>query len=60
MNSNKSFQVFIFKVTREYHDFFSRLSLNTVNKNKIKDARVSFEIIYLSMGSAKALPMGSN
>ena len=34
MNTTTGFQVLISKVTREYHHFFVRVSLNTVNKIK--------------------------
>ena len=46
MNTTTDFQVLISKVTREYHNFFVRVSLNTVNKNKIKHERVSYETIH--------------
>ena len=47
MNTTTGFQVLISKLTREYHHFFVRVSLNTVNKNKIKYEGVSFETIHL-------------
>ena len=46
MNTTTGFQVLISKVTREYHHFFVRVSLKTVNKNKIKHERVSYETIH--------------